>query len=325
MGKLKEKREEKKEKKQKKSKKAKKTNIELLRKEVMLKNEEKGSENIKSTGKKKRRREKENNVDAGIAVQFNKDNLIKVEGEKEKPRKKKRKGEKNNALVGKSDQQDGYAEQNDDGAAGQSLVKTQGSINNSKGQSEAVIGEDIRTHKSKKSYRKKKEHHKLRKSETIPEKIDESVHDGVYYISSGEEDSSKGMRKWLMEYHQSRPGLKVLQQRIDQFVTAHEEKLEQERKEREARAAEDGWTVVVHHKGRKKTTDSQSGITVGSVAPAVAESQLTKKKRKEVGPDFYRFQKREAQRNEILALRSKFEEDRKRIQQLRAARKFRPY
>lgn len=71
----------------------------------------------------------------------------------------------------------------------------------------------------------------------------------------------------------------------------------QERKEREARATEDGWTVVVHHKGRKKTTDSESGITVGSVAPAVAESQLTKKKRKEVGPDFYRFQKREAQRS----------------------------
>lgn len=33
--------------------------------------------------------------------------------------------------------------------------------------------------------------------------------------------------EWLMEYHQSRPGLKVLQQRIDEFIIAHEEKLEQ--------------------------------------------------------------------------------------------------
>lgn len=30
-----------------------------------------------------------------------------------------------------------------------------------------------------------------------------------------------------MEYHQSRPGLKTLQQRIDDFIVAHEEKLEQ--------------------------------------------------------------------------------------------------
>ncbi|OAY60366.1 ribosomal RNA-processing protein 7 homolog A isoform X2 [Manihot esculenta] len=315
MGDLKEKPKEKK-----KNKKAKKSSIELSQKEVMLNSKEKGNGtgSIKSAGKKKRKREKENNDDA--------DKLIKVgEKNKNKVRKKKRKGEKNNAPVGKSDWQDGCEEQSDDEAADHSLVETQGDMNDFKVQSEAVIGEDIRTRKSKKSHRKKKEHGKLKKGETMPEKMEEAVHDGVYYISSGEEDSSKGMRKWLMEYHQSRPGLKVLQQRIDEFIIAHEEKLEQERKEREARATEDGWTVVVHHKGRKKTTDSESGMTVGSVAPAVAESQLTKKKGKEVGPDFYRFQKREAQRSEILALQSKFEQDRKRIQQLRAARKFRPY
>ena len=30
-----------------------------------------------------------------------------------------------------------------------------------------------------------------------------------------------------MEYNQSRPGLKVLEQNIDEFITAHEAKLEQ--------------------------------------------------------------------------------------------------
>ena len=137
----------------------------------------------------------------------------------------------------------------------------------------------------------------------------------------------------------------------------------QERKEREARAAEGGWTVVTHHKGRKKTTDAESGVTVGSVAQAVVEGNLAKKKSKEVGLDFYRFQRKEAQRNgmtsltyqvsfycfhylaypinfqlfhlpmrqvflfvsEIMMLQSKFEQDKKRIQQFRAARKFRPY
>ncbi|KAG6777530.1 hypothetical protein POTOM_017355 [Populus tomentosa] len=161
--------------------------------------------------------------------------------------------------------------------------------------------------KSKKSKKKKKEHDTSKEEENILEKRGETDHE------------------WLTDYHQSRPGLKVLQQRLDEFIISHEEKLEQERKEREDQAAEGGWTVVKHHKGRKKTTDSESGITVGSVAPAAVENQMTKKKPKEVGLEFYRFQKREAQRSEIMALRSKFEEDRKRIQQLRAARKFRPY
>ena len=75
----------------------------------------------------------------------------------------------------------------------------------------------------------------------------------------------------------------------------------QERKEREAQAAEGGWTVVKHHKGRKKTTDSESGITVGSVAPAAMENQ-TKKKPKEVGLEFYRFQKIEAQKSGMMNL-----------------------
>jgi len=74
----------------------------------------------------------------------------------------------------------------------------------------------------------------------------------------------------------------------------------QERKEKEALVGEGGWTVVVHHKGRKKTTDSETGIAVGSVAQAAVENKMTKKKRKEVGLDFYRFQKREAQRNGII-------------------------
>lgn len=71
----------------------------------------------------------------------------------------------------------------------------------------------------------------------------------------------------------------------------------QERKEKEARIAEEGWTVVVHHKGRKKTTDSETGIAVGSVSQAAVIDNMAKKKTKDVGLDFYRFQKREAKRN----------------------------
>nr|GLL39108.1 uncharacterized protein DDB_G0286299 isoform X1 [Ipomoea trifida] len=146
----------------------------------------------------------------------------------------------------------------------------------------------------------------------------------VYELSSGDEDASKGMRKWVTEYYQSRPGLQILQEKIDEYIVAYEAERERERKEKEARIAEDGWTVVVHNKGRKKTTDSETGIAVGSVSQAAVIDNMAKKKTKDIGLDFYRFQKREAKRNEIMELQSKFEQDKKRAQQLRAARKFRP-
>ncbi|XP_010528450.1 PREDICTED: calponin homology domain-containing protein DDB_G0272472 [Tarenaya hassleriana] len=188
-------------------------------------------------------------------------------------------------------------------------------------------GTKIRNRKSKKSNKKKRrDPTSLDANENYQGKTNEVEEDEVYQISSGDEDCSRGMKKWVTDYYTSRPGLKELQKRIDDFIIAHEERLEQERKEREAKAEEGGWTVVVHHKGRKKTTDSESGITVGSVAQAAVEDKLAKKKQKEtVAPDFYRFQKREAHRNELMALQSKFEQDKKRIQQLRAARKFKPY
>ncbi|MCD7463848.1 hypothetical protein HAX54_051556 [Datura stramonium] len=69
----------------------------------------------------------------------------------------------------------------------------------------------------------------------------------------GGEDYSKGMRKWIADYYQNRPGLEVLQERIDEFITdLHEVKKEQEKKAKEALAAEDGWTVVVLTKAGKK-------------------------------------------------------------------------
>ncbi|XP_073036884.1 uncharacterized protein [Primulina eburnea] len=149
--------------------------------------------------------------------------------------------------------------------------------------------------------------------------------DEVDQTSSGDEDNSEGMKKWVMQYHQTRPGIKVLQERIDDFITAHEAQEEQARKEREAQAAGGGWTVVVHHKGRKKTTEAESGIAVSSVAQAAVLEKMAKKKSKDVILDFYQFRRREAHRNEIMMLQSKFEQDKKRIQEMRAARKFRPY
>ncbi|KAL6499185.1 hypothetical protein OROHE_026213 [Orobanche hederae] len=159
-----------------------------------------------------------------------------------------------------------------------------------------------------KSKRKSKRHGKIhRKSrpeeselslDNLLESRGEDAQDEIYQMSSGDEDYSKGMKKWITQYRQSRPGLKLLQERIDDFIMAHEAQEEKARVEREAQAAEGGWTVVVHHKGRKKTAEAETGVVVGSAAQAAVMDKMAKKKTKEVGIDFYRFQKREAHKND---------------------------
>ncbi|TVU28331.1 hypothetical protein EJB05_19846 [Eragrostis curvula] len=189
----------------------------------------------------------------------------------------------------------------------------------------AKRGKKIKTKKVKKSGKANKtDKHAASKENNLEMHVEVSTAN-VDEIASVDEDCSRGMKKWILEYKQKRPGLKILQERIDEFIVAHEEQQEQERKEREARAAEDGWTVVVHHKGRKKTTDAESGTAVGSVSLAAMQEKMANKKPKEVAPNFYRFQKREAHLSELAMLQSKFEQDKKRIQQLRAQRKFKPY
>ncbi|MCL7022821.1 hypothetical protein MKW94_017073 [Papaver nudicaule] len=180
--------------------------------------------------------------------------------------------------------------------------------------------------KSKKAEKKETKALLLSKSTSKPVlKRNESPADEVYRITSGDEDCSKGMKKWMTEYRQNRPGLKELQRKIDEFIVAHDKREDEAKKEREKATEIEGFTVVKHHKGRKKTTDSESGTAVGSVSQAAVLDKMAKKKSKEVGIDFYRFQRRDAQRNEIMMLQSKFEQDKKRVQQLRAARKFKPY
>lgn len=58
------------------------------------------------------------------------------------------------------------------------------------------------------------------------------------------------------------------------------------------------------------------------MAPAVAERGRYKGLK--TADDFYRFQRREKQRSAVLELREKFQEDRQRIAELKAARKFKP-
>uniref|UniRef100_A0A0A8YDF0 Ribosomal RNA-processing protein 7 C-terminal domain-containing protein n=1 Tax=Arundo donax TaxID=35708 RepID=A0A0A8YDF0_ARUDO len=241
--------------------------------------------------------------------------------------KKKKKVKEGKISAGLNDAEEILHENKDEGTHNVDVnqLTAQGEDMDDEDPEKAKKGKKNKTKKVKKSGKANKTDDHASNKENNLERHVEVDTANVDEIPSVDEDCSRGMKKWIMEYKQKRPGLKILQERIDEFIIAHEEQQEKERKEREAQAAEEGWTVVLHHKGRKKTTDTETGTAVGSVSLAAMQEKMANKKPKEVAPNFYRFQKREAQLSELAMLQSKFEQDKKRIQQLRAQRKFKPY
>jgi len=121
------------------------------------------------------------------------------------------------------------------------------------------------------------------------------------------------MNKWLSEYYSSNPDPSTLQQEIENFMTNFDTNKKEEEKEltkRRSTPDEDGFVLVQR---RVKRTDG-------------VEIQPTDKiKKDKVLPDFYKFQQTEAKRDQLVALRKKFEEDKERIAKMKKNRKFRPY
>lgn len=150
-----------------------------------------------------------------------------------------------------------------------------------------------------------------------------AVNGNVLQFVPPEPESPYGL-KGLVEAHKAEyPGKEALLQQIEDFWKTHTQEQARLKAAREAAMSDDGWTVVSRHKGRKKNKDS-GGTVVAGAAAAIAAEQAANKKPQHLD-DFYRFQSREKRRDELLELRKKFQQDKKRIAELRAQRRFRPY
>lgn len=126
-----------------------------------------------------------------------------------------------------------------------------------------------------------------------------------------------GMADWLQECKQH-PDRATLQQTANiamELFEAQEEKNRQQRAQ-QAQADEDGWITVT--RGKRKShidVDENDSQRAGG----------KKKKNKTVTVNLYRWQQREAMRDQIAELRRQFEGDKQKIAAMRSARKFRPY
>lgn len=123
-------------------------------------------------------------------------------------------------------------------------------------------------------------------------------------------------------YALSHPSASELQSRVDSYIIkfqAAEYEKERIATEQQNKMDEDGFVMVTRHHRRGTNTDGTVTVTA-----AKADRQVKPQKKKEL-LNFYRFQMREQKRDQLVELRKKFEEDRKKIEQLKQTRKFRPY
>lgn len=138
-------------------------------------------------------------------------------------------------------------------------------------------------------------------------------------FSTNESPIKTGLEKWISEYESSFIDPKVLQSEIDNYMKEFDDRKkreEEEEKLKEGQPDNDGWITVTKHSKHAARTETME--------KKVMEKEKQKQKDKKL-INFYSFQMRETKMEHLTQLRRKFENDKKRIATMRAARKFKPY
>lgn len=148
--------------------------------------------------------------------------------------------------------------------------------------------------------------------------------DYVLTLNSKDNKCLVGLARWCMEYNNSICDEAKMKEEIEAYMRDYDEriadKIAREKAMKEKQEEEDGWVTVT---GRKKR---------GQFALPRKESALNKVQRKEEQKNkkkellnFYTFQIRESKKQNLAELRKKFELDKKRLQDIKSKRTFKPF
>ncbi|KAE8908497.1 hypothetical protein PF005_g20242 [Phytophthora fragariae] len=124
-----------------------------------------------------------------------------------------------------------------------------------------------------------------------------------------------GLQGYAAAYRRNRPGLSVVKDLADRYMTSFDEREDEDKRRREElknQVDDDGFVTVVNAKKR--------GIVQ---AEEVLAKPAKRQKSKELD-NFYKFQTREKKRDQLKTLRERFEEDRQLVEKMKKANKFRP-
>ncbi|XP_022830131.1 ribosomal RNA-processing protein 7 homolog A [Spodoptera litura] len=139
-------------------------------------------------------------------------------------------------------------------------------------------------------------------------------------MNSEDHQITTGIKKWIEEYNNTIVLPKVLKENVETFMKQFDETTKKaDKKEKELEQEDDeGWVTVT------KRGKVQSFARSEKVENKIMQKEEKNKKRKEL-KNFYTFQIRESKMKHIVSLRQKFEEDKRKIAQIKQSRRFRPF
>mmetsp|Transcript_7705 Transcript_7705/g.26049 ORF Transcript_7705/g.26049 Transcript_7705/m.26049 type:complete len:251 (-) Transcript_7705:48-800(-) len=127
-------------------------------------------------------------------------------------------------------------------------------------------------------------------------------------LEEEDETGKTGLKAWMHDHRSKNMAEDSLQAHVDACMAAFDSRTEAERAARKNKVVdEDGFELVTY---KRKNL--------------VEETAPPPKKAKEL-QDFYRFQIREKKREQLVALRNKFEADKKRVEAMKTRRQFKPF
>ncbi|KAJ0178040.1 hypothetical protein K1T71_005863 [Dendrolimus kikuchii] len=140
-------------------------------------------------------------------------------------------------------------------------------------------------------------------------------------LNNDKHETKVGLKKWIEDYNGSVVQAKTLKDNIETYMKQHDAEVKQKEKKEKQLEEEDeeGW-VTVTRRGKVENfarTDKVSNRIMGKEQKALKEKLQLK--------NFYTFQIRESKMKHIVALRQKFEEDKKKIAQIKQSRRFKPF
>lgn len=129
-----------------------------------------------------------------------------------------------------------------------------------------------------------------------------------------------GIKKWIEEYNNAVLQPKALKEKVETFMKNYDDNLKKvEKKEKKLEEEDDeGWVTVT------KRGKVQSFARTEKTENKIMAKEEKGRKRKEL-KNFYTFQIRESKMKHIVSLRQKFEEDKKKIAQIKQNRRFKPF
>lgn len=141
---------------------------------------------------------------------------------------------------------------------------------------------------------------------------------------------SLGLSRYLSTHSALRPTLAAVKAHADSSLAHHEflkaaELARLTRQGQQDIVDEDGFTLVVRG-GKYGRNLVGGGVGVASKRwDEVKEEETGRKKKSKELKDFYRWQLREAKREDLADLRSKFAADKEKVEKLKGSRRFQPY